>query len=126
VLPLVEWRATSVGNVEVLNDTADFYRYFDATPQAEFLYGCVQQTVEMDLPEETDYLRRYDEFRAHVEAIVDMPDRTIDLVFRFLRQNGGKFSKRAREQEFAKLTSSEVESIEAAFETAFSGLPRGL
>ena len=126
VLPLVEWRATNAGNVEVLNDTADYYRYFDATPQAEFLYGCVQQTVEKDLPEETNYLRRYDAFRASVEAIIDMPDRTIDLMFRFLRQNSGKFSKRAREHEFAKLTPTEVESIEAVFEAAFSGLPHGL
>ena len=122
VLPLVEWRATSACNVEVLNDTADYYRYFDATPQAEFLYGCVQQTIEKDLPEETDYLRRYDAFRARVEAVVDMPDRMIDLVFRFLHQNGGRFSTRAREHEFAKLTPPEVASIEAAFVAAFSGL----
>ena len=46
VLPCIEWRAMPDGNVEVRNDTADFYRYFDATPQAEFLYGCVQCTVE--------------------------------------------------------------------------------
>ena len=88
----------------MLNDTADFYRYFDATPQAEFLYGCVRKTVEEDLPEETDYLQRYDAFKARVEAIIDMPDRTIDLLFRMLRQNKGRLSKRAREKEFAKLT----------------------
>ncbi len=120
VLPLVEWRPTDGGNVEVLNDTADLYRYFDATPQAEFLYSCVQQTIEKDLPEETDYLRRYDAFRAGVEAIVEMPDRTIDLLFRFLRQNGGKLSKRAREGEFAKLTKPEVARVEAAYEASFA------
>ena len=76
VLPLIKWKPTKDGNVEVLNDTADFYRYFDATPQAEFLYSCVRKTVEEDLPEETDYLQRYDAFKARVEAIVDMPDRT--------------------------------------------------
>lgn len=123
VLPLVKWRPTDTGNVEVLNDTCDFYRYFDATPQAEFLYGCVQQTVEKDLPEETDYLRRYDTFRASVEAIVEMPDRTIDLLFRFLRQNAGKLSKRAREHEFAKLTAAEGERIEQAYANAFDDKP---
>ncbi len=120
VLPLVEWRPTDAGNVEVLNDTGDFYRYFDATPQAEFLYSCVQQTVEKDLPEETDYLRRYDAFRASVEAIVEMPDRTIDLLFRFLRQNGGKLSNRARENEFAELTPPEIEKIEAGYDASFA------
>ena len=27
------------GNVRVLNDTGDFYRFFDATPHAEFLFA---------------------------------------------------------------------------------------
>jgi hypothetical protein len=119
VLPLVEWKPTANGNVEVLNDTADFYRYFDATPQAEFLYGCVKKTVEEDLPEEADYLRRYDAFKLRVDAIVDMPDRTIDVLFRMLRQNKGQLSKRAREREFASLTTDEVRRIEQAFDETF-------
>ncbi|KAB2850855.1 MAG: Fic family protein [Hyphomicrobiaceae bacterium] len=120
VLPFVEWHATETGNVEVLNDTADYYRYFDATPQAEFLYACVRKTVEEDLPEETDYLRRYDAFRAAVEAIVEMPERSIDLLFRILRQNSGKLSKRARDKEFAALKPREITAIEAAYAAGFS------
>jgi len=120
VLPLVRWRPTAEGNVEVLNDTGDFYRYFDATPQAEFLYGCVKKTVEEDLPEEADYLHRYDAFRASVEAIVEMPDRTIDLLFRMLRQNNGTLSKQAREKEFAKLTAGEIAKIEDAYAASFA------
>ena len=69
----------------MLNDTADYYRYFDATRHAEFLYSCVKKTIEEDLPRETDFLHRYDQFRARIEEIVDMPDRTIDLLFHFLR-----------------------------------------
>lgn len=120
VLPLVQWRPTDDGNVEALNDTADFYRYFDATPQAEFLYGCVKQTVEEELPREAGYLRRYDAFRARVEAIVDMPASAVDLLFRMLRQNGGRLSRRAREKEFASLTAEEAERIEAAYAEAFA------
>lgn len=121
VLPLVKWKPTQDGNVEVLNDTGDFYRYFDATPQAEFLYACVKKTALEDLPEEADYLRRYDVFKARVEAIVEMPDRTIDLLFRMLRQNKGKLSKRAREKEFALLTTDEAQRVEQAYEEAFLG-----
>lgn len=120
VLPLVKWKPTQDGNVEVLNDTADFYRYFDATAQAEFLYSCVKKTIEEDLPQETDYLRRYDAFKAGVGAILDMPDRTIDLLFRLLRQNKGRLSKRAREKEFAKLTTDEVQRIEQVFGETFA------
>ncbi len=115
VLPLIDWRPTGSGNIEVLNDTADYYRYFDATAQAEFLYACVQQTVEHDLPEETAFLRRYDAFGGAVKAIVEMPDSLIDLLFRMLQQGDGKLSKRAREKEFATLTDAEVEQIESAF-----------
>jgi Fic family protein len=119
VLPLIDWRPTDGGNVEVLNDTADFYRYFDATPQAKFLYACVRKTVEEDLPEEVDYLRRYDAFKGKVHAVVEMPDRTIDLLFRMLRQNGGKLSARARSKEFAGLTDSEAGQIEKAYSEIF-------
>ena len=58
LMPFIEWRATPKRNVEVLNNTVDLYRHFDCTQAAEFLYACVQRTVEQDLPAEIDYLRR--------------------------------------------------------------------
>jgi hypothetical protein len=119
LLPVIDWRPGD-GNVEVLNETADFYRFFDATPHAEFLYACVRKTIEEDLPRETQFLLHYDQFRGRVEAIVDMPDRTIDLLFRFLHQNGGQLSKRAREQEFSQLTEAEAAAAEVAYKMAFA------
>ena len=83
--------------MHVRNNTADFYRFFDATPQAEFLYFCVRRTGEHDLPKETGFLRRYDEFRGRVRGIVEMPEQTMALLFRFLQQNGGDLSDRARD-----------------------------
>ncbi|WP_072395778.1 Fic family protein [Hyphomicrobium sp. CS1GBMeth3] len=121
VLPVVEWQPTPQGNVRVLNDTGDFYRSFDATPQTEFLFECVRKTIEEELPAETDYLRRYDEFKAGVEQIVDMPDQRIDLLFRMLRQNNGRLSQRARQREFEQLTANEAEAIEAAYARTFAG-----
>ncbi|WP_235871504.1 Fic family protein [Shimia sediminis] len=119
LLPLIEWRPTNSFNIEVTNDTGDFYRFFDATPHAEFLYSCVQQTIDVDLPYETDFLRRYDHFRAALEDMFDMPERTIDLLFRFLQQNKGQLSARARRKEFAALTDHEVERVENIY-SAFS------
>jgi hypothetical protein len=119
LLPLIEWQPTEDGNVRVLNDTTDFYRFFDATPHAEFLYACVQKTVEEDLPQEAEFLARYDRFRARVETMVDMPERTVGLLFRFLHQNGGALSKRAREEEFSSLTEQEAADAEAAYREAF-------
>jgi Fic family protein len=119
LLTVIDWRPTEDGNVEVLNETADFYRFFDATPHAEFLYACVRKTIEEDLPRETKFLLHYDQFRSRVDAIVDMPDRTIDLLFRLLHQNGGQLSKRAREHEFAQLKDTEAVAAEDAYKMAF-------
>ena len=115
LLPIVDWRPTERGNVAVRNDTADFYRFFDATPHAEFLYGCVQHTIEHDLPNEARYLQRYDAFSRGVDLIVDMPERLTNLLFRFLRQNGGTLSGRGRTREFARLTDDEVAQVEALY-----------
>jgi Fic/DOC family len=119
LLPLIEWEPTPEFNVRVLNDTGDFYRFFDATPHAEFLYACVQKTIELDLPAETEFLRRYDQFRQQVESFLDMPERLIDLMFRFLHQNGGSLSQRAREREFKELTDEETQRIETVYREAF-------
>ena len=119
LLPLIKWEPTPEFNVRVLNDTGDFYRFFDATPHAEFLYACVQRTIDQDLPAEANFLKRYDEFRQQVEAFLDMPERLIDLLFRFLHQNAGRLSKRACENEFKKLTEGEVGRIEAIYRDTF-------
>ena len=119
LLPHVEWETTERFNVRVLNQTGDLYRFFDATPHAEFLYECVQRTVETDLPSEAAFLRRYDAFRREVEALVDMPERTIDLLFRFLHQNGGRLSQRAREREFAELGDDEASRLEEIYRRRF-------
>jgi hypothetical protein len=122
LLDFVEWRPTPDGNVEVLNETADYYRYFDATRHAEFLYECVQQTVEHDLPDEVGYLEAYDRFSNQVLQIVDMPNRLVDLLHRFLSQNKGTLSKRARAGEFELLTDDEALAIENAYSSAFEGV----
>lgn len=118
-LSFVEWRATDKGNVEVLKETIDLYRFFDATAQAEFFYECVHETITKALPDEVKYLQRYDEMKAFVNNYIDMPDRTADLLIRFLHQNDGKLSKRALDNEFAALTDDEVQVFESKFTEVF-------
>ncbi len=120
LLSFIEWKPTDDYNVHVLNDTADFYRYFDATLHAEFLFQCVAKTIVEDLPNEATFLKNYDQFRARLDSIVDMPDRTTDLLFRFLEQNNGKLSNRALKKEFAALTEDEVQFIEEAYSDCFT------
>jgi Protein of unknown function (DUF1488) len=106
----------------VLNDTADLYRYFDATEAAEFLYACVLRTVEEDLPREIDYLRRHDQALRRIMNTVEMPDRLAENLLMFMRQNKGTLSKRRRTGEFKRLTYAEVSSLEAVVNEAFEGL----
>lgn len=119
ILPLIEWEPTRDGNLRILNDTGDFYRYFDATPHAEFLYCCVEATIEEDLPKETGFLTAYDRFTARIREIVDMPNTKMDLLFRFLHQNAGVLSNRARSREFAALTEEEADRIQDIYREAF-------
>jgi Fic/DOC family len=115
LLEIVRWKATPEGNVEVLNETGDFYRFFDATAQAEFLYDCVAETVDKDLPEEVDYLEAFDRFSERVQGIVDMPTGTIDQLRGFLDQNAGSLSSRARGKEFSALSPAEIEMIQEIY-----------
>ena len=115
LLPLSEWRPTEKFNVQVINDTGDYYRFFDATPHVEFLYSCIQKTIDVDLPNEADFLRRYDGFRMMIEDRFDMPERTIDLLFRFLHQNKGRLSARARNREFSEFNDEEVSHVEEIY-----------
>lgn len=122
LLGCIEWRPTGRGNVEVLNDTARWYRYFDATAHAEYLYSCVETTVREDLPAEFAWLEAYDRFAGEVQRIADMPARTVDLLHRFLRQHSGRLSGRAREREFAALQDDEVARIEAIYAASVAHL----
>ncbi len=119
LLDFIEWKETRDHNIEVMNDTIDYYRFFDATKQADFLYDCVKDTVENIIPDEINYLIKYDEFRGYLDNQFEMPDKTIAMLVRFLEQNNGKLSKRAREKEFVTLKDNEVQEIEKKYELYF-------
>ncbi len=118
LLAFIDWRPTDSGNVDVLTETADYYRFFDATAHAEFLYECVEETVERDLPEEVAFLEAYDWFAESVQEITDMPAATVNLLHRFLTQGNGTLSSRARSGEFGKLSEAEVMRVEQLFAEA--------
>jgi hypothetical protein len=119
LMNFIDWRPTPQRNVEVLNDTADLYRYFDCTEAAEFLYGCVARAIDEDLPHEIDFLRRNDEAKRRIMNLVEMPDRMTENLVRLIRVNQGKLGRKRREGEFEKLTDDEVASIEAIVREAF-------
>ncbi len=120
LLDFIEWEKTTDNNVEVLNETMDYYRYFDATLQSEFLFDCVDYTIQKIIPEEVSYLQKYDVMKAWLDDHFQMPDKIVALLIRFLEQNNGLLSKRAREKEFAELTIEEVKVVEEKYKEIMS------
>lgn len=106
-------------NLCVFHITIDLYRYFDATKQVEFLYRCVQQTIDKTIPEEVEYLEKYDLMKDYMDNYFEMPDNTVALLVRFLEQGNGKLSERAKTKEFKDLTEKEVEWIENKYQEIF-------
>ena len=119
ILDLITWKPTPDHNVEIMNDTIDLYRYFDATLQAEFLYGCVEETIEKIIPEELDFLEKYDQMTQFINSVVTLPDIKVDLLIKFLDQNGGQLSKNKRKNEFDELTEEDIEIIQASYHSIF-------
>ncbi len=115
----IEWQETENHNVKVLNETIDFYRYFDATKQAEFLYDCVEDTLVRIIPQEVRYLQNFDEFKFFIDNKYEMPDKMVALLVQFLQQEKGKLSKRALKKEFCALEEFEIIDIENKFREIF-------
>ncbi|MCK4920727.1 MAG: Fic family protein [Bacteroidales bacterium] len=119
ILDFIEWKETEDHNVEILNETIDYYRYYDATSQSEFLFECVERTIDDIIPNEVGYLQKYDEMKLWLDNKFEMPDRLVALLIRFLEQNNGKLSKRGREKELEVLSVSEIREIEKKFHLIF-------
>ena len=103
----------------VLNDTGRWYRYIEMTAQAEALFLFVERTIETELAEELAFLSNYDRTKKAIQAIVDMPDRRIDLFIRVCVENHGRLSARKRAAHFASLTDAEVSRMEEAVQASY-------
>lgn len=126
IMPYIDWarRDDEDGQSEVVvkNDTADLYRYFDATPQVEYLYGCLRDAIRTDLKNELDYLARFDRgVRALMERSA-MPDRKAQLFVNLLLQNG-RIGAAKRQSQFAELTEDEVDTLETIVLAAMQATP---
>lgn len=106
------------GRMKVAGDTADLYRFWDATLFCEYLYACVAETVRRDLREEIGFLQIFDRAVRAVLDIVDMPDRRASLLVRIILQGKGKLSKTKRGQ-FRELKAAELAAIEEIVRTEF-------
>jgi hypothetical protein len=118
LLSLIDWEFLEEEHrVIVRGETADYYRYFDATRIAEYLYDRVAETVRKDLADELDFLGAFDRAYKGVRAVVDMPNKKVSLFVRLALQNGGRLPK-SRRKMFGEITDSEIIAMEAAISRA--------
>jgi len=120
LLQVVEYSLNDIGEMQVENETAHWYRYMDMTVQAEALLDFVRDTIKSELAGELDFLANYDAAKAAIQEIVDLPDRQIDLFINLCVQNGGKLSERKRESHFPKLSNDEVTKMAEAVSSFFN------
>lgn len=121
LMQCIDWTPTAKGNVDVRNDTIDLYRYPDCTSAAEFLYLCVEETINTDIPYEFDYLQRYDKTMHAITNTVAMPNRLADNFIMFMQQNNWNLAKKRRQNEFRELTDTEIETLQEIVREAFEG-----
>ena len=114
LMPLIEYTLDEDGYMSVSNETAHWYKYIDMTIQTETLYDFVQGTIETELTDELKFILNYVRAKETIQNIIDMPDRKIDLLIRFILQNHGKLSKSKKDKYFDFLSDDEISKIEKA------------
>lgn len=122
VMRLVDYEEHGDGTVEVKNETAHLYRYFDATPMAEALYGWVEQTVRDEFRRELEFIAGFRTIRQEIDAVVALPDKQANLFITLCLQNNGRLSPTKRARHFSRLTDKEVSALEKAVQAHMSSL----
>jgi hypothetical protein len=120
LMPLIDYSLDTEGQMQVHNQTANGYRYMDLTRQAEALFVFIEQALEQELLPELEFLLQYDACKQGIQALVDLPDRRLDLLIKYCKQNQGTLSTAKRQKYFAELSNDEVAAIEQIFQRSFS------
>lgn len=100
-------------------DASGSYRYPDLTNQALYLLHAVEQTISTELVTEILFIRGYDQAKASIREVVDMPSARLDLLIKLLYQNKGTLSSGKRSL-FREITDDELTRIEVAYQAAFA------
>ncbi|NCF71783.1 MAG: cell filamentation protein Fic [Chlamydiales bacterium] len=99
------------GELVVKQESKVYYQYFDYTEICEFLYACVEKTIDTEFKNELEFISCYDQMKKDIQDIVDIPDRLIDLYIKFSYQNEGTISPNKQKRYFSMLTEAELEAL---------------
>ncbi len=112
IMSLIDYSVLDNRLIEVKNETIDYYRYIDYTKQTEYLYECVEDTINSGFLSEISYLSNYDRAKTDIQAYIDLPDRLIDLFIKYTVANKGNLSNNKKRQLFSGFTDQEINRLE--------------
>jgi len=122
VMPLIDFVSNDDATIEVLNDTSNLYRYFDATRMVEYLYACIAATIERELKEELETVSAFAHARKAIDAAYDLPEKQKNLFLKLCWQGKGQISKTKRKSHFSLFSDDELDAMQRLVAPYFSVL----
>lgn len=111
-----------VPEVPATGNDAVFFKFFDATEQASFIYKSLENTVENDLQSEITFLLGFDVAKKELNTLFDWPPHSLDLFIRVIHQNNYVLSKTKKESHFMWLSEGEIALYQGMIKKAFMSI----
>lgn len=100
--------------------SASAYAHWNGEAAARFITDCAEQALAQSLIEETQFIQAYDQAFDRIDREFDLPNRTINLLIQWIRQNGGRMPARRRTAaELALVPPAHIDRIEAIVAECF-------
>ena len=107
-------------DIPATGNDAVYFRYFDATEQAEFLYRTLERTVEEDLQQEISFLLGFDRACQQLNQLLDWPGHSLELFVRVVHQHNDTLSATKKQSDFSWMTAAEVSDAKVIVGQAFA------
>jgi hypothetical protein len=117
------WDVSCIADNEFLFDfrsTPLVYAHWSGEAAAEFVTRCAELALEQSLIDETVFIHAYDRAYEQINREFDLPNRTINLLIQWIRQNHGRMPERRKNAtELILLKPGQLERIEAIVANCF-------
>ena len=117
------WDVTCLADNEFLFDfrsTPHIYAHWNGEAAARFVTTCAEQALAQSLIEETLFIQAFDQAFDRIDRSFNLPNRTINLLIQWIRQNGGQLPARRRNApELVGLQPAQIDHIAAMVAACF-------
>jgi hypothetical protein len=117
------WDVLAISDMDFVFDfrsSLQVYAHWDGSAVAGFVTRCAEQALADSLIDESAYIQAYDQAFERIDTEFDLPNRSINLLIQWIRQNQGRMPQRRRNAaELALLQPGQIERIEAIVADSF-------